>query len=91
MRTPSLAGDGAGSGQVGKGGRVDTTLSPWPQPKPPPDFDHVRYPILATHWFGIVAAKRARAHGPAATDLPSIGAIAILAAGRQTGVATDGR
>ena len=34
METPSLAGDGAGSGQVGKRGRVDSTLSPWPQPEP---------------------------------------------------------
>ena len=60
MRTPSLAGDGAGSGQVGKGGRVDTTPAPWPQPKPPPDFDHVKCPILARHWFGIGARNSRR-------------------------------
>ena len=60
METPSLAGDGAGSGQVGKGGRVDTTLSLAPQPEPPPDFDQAKYPILAQHWFGIVAPKVCR-------------------------------
>lgn len=38
METPSpVGGEGAGSGQVGKGGRVNTTPSPWPQPEPAAD------------------------------------------------------